>query len=115
MLNGGAGADRYVFDSGLNGATNVDQLVGFSAIDDTIVLDQTIFSRLSNGSLLASRFATGAAAHDSNDRPNDRIIYCSATGNMSYDAEWQRGGAQILFAQVAAGTLLTNADFLVVP
>lgn len=88
MLNGGAGADRYVFDSGLNGATNVDQLVGFSAIDDTIVLDQTIFSRLSNGSLLASRFATGAAAHDS----NDRIIYCSATGNMSYDADGSGAG-----------------------
>jgi Ca2+-binding RTX toxin-like protein len=111
VLNGGAGADRYVFDSGLNGATNVDQLVGFSAIDDTIVLDQTIFSRLSNGSLLASRFATGAAAHDS----NDRIIYDSATGSIFYDADGSGGGGQILFAQVAAGTTLTNADFLVVP
>ena len=111
VLNGGAGADRYVFDSALNGATNVDQLVGFSAIDDTIVLDQTIFSRLSNGSLSASRFATGAAAHDS----NDRIIYDSSTGNIFYDADGSGGGGQILFAQVAAGTALTNADFLVVP
>ncbi len=37
----------------------------------------------------------------------------SATGKIYYDADGNGGGAQVLFAQVTAGTALTNADFLV--
>jgi Ca2+-binding RTX toxin-like protein len=111
VLTGGAGADKYMFDSGLNGSTNVDQVAGFSAVDDTIVLDQTIFSALpSLGTLAAGRFFAGAAAHDA----DDRIIYDSATGKIFYDADGNGAGAQVLFAQLGAGTALTNADFLIV-
>jgi Ca2+-binding RTX toxin-like protein len=110
VLTGGAGADKYLFDSVLNSSTNVDQLVGFSAPDDTIVLDHTIFARLATGTLAAPGFFAGAAAHDA----SDRIIYNSANGNIYYDADGNGGGAQVLFAHVAPGTALTYADFLIV-
>jgi len=110
VLNGGAGADRYVFDTALNGSSNVDRLADFSAVNDTIVLDRTIFSQLATGTLPDSRFFAGTAAHDA----DDRIIYNAATGNIYYDADGSGAGAQVLFAQVAPGTVLTNADFLVV-
>ena len=45
---------------------------------------------------------------------DDRIIYDSVTGNIYYDADGNGAGTAVLFAQVAAGTALTNADFLIV-
>jgi Ca2+-binding RTX toxin-like protein len=110
LLTGGAGADKFVFDSALNGSTNVDQLIGFSAADDTIVLDRTIFAGIATGNLAAAGFFAGAAAHDA----SDRIIYNSANGNIYYDADGNGGGAQVLFAHVVPGTALTYADFLIV-
>jgi Ca2+-binding RTX toxin-like protein len=57
--------------------------------------------------LSAAAFRLGAAAADA----DDRIIYDSATGRIYYDADGSGGGAKVLFAQVAAGTTLTNTDF----
>lgn len=110
LLTGGAGADKFVFDSALNNSTNVDQLIGFSAVNDTIVLDQTIFAGIATGKLAATGFFAGTAANDA----SDRIIYDSGTGKIYYDADGNGAGGQVLFAQVAAGTSLTYADFLVV-
>lgn len=110
VLSGGPGADRYLFDSALNGTGNVDQLTDFSAIDDTIVLDRTVFTQLGTGALLPGRFFAGSAAHDA----DDRIIYDSATGKLYYDADGNGAGGQVLFAQLSPGTALTSADFLVV-
>jgi Ca2+-binding RTX toxin-like protein len=107
-LTGGTGADRFQFDAALSAATNVDDILDFSVADDTIFLDRDIFTGLAaNGALPASIFVNGTAAGDA----NDRIIYDSATGNIFYDANGNVAGAQILFATVAAGTALTNADF----
>jgi hypothetical protein len=60
--------------------------------------------------LSAAAFRLGTAAGDA----NDRIIYDKATGNIYYDADGSGGGAKVLFAQVTAGTTLTNADFIAV-
>jgi Ca2+-binding RTX toxin-like protein len=107
-LNGGAGIDRFRFDTALNAATNVDDILGFSVADDSIFLDRDIFTGFAaDGMLAASAFVNGTAAGDA----DDRIIYDSATGNIFYDATGNAAGAQILFATVAAGTALTNADF----
>ncbi len=101
----------FQFDSVLNATTNVDSITDFSVVDDTIALDQTIFSALpASGTLSASAFRAGTAAADA----DDRIIYDNATGRIYYDADGNGAGAQVLFAQVAAGLALTNADFLIV-
>ena len=109
-LSGGAGADRFIFNTSLDEATNVDRIIDFSVADDTIVLDDDVFTAIgATGTLAASAFRTGTEAQDA----DDRIIYDSATGRIYYDADGSGAGAQVLFAQVAAGLALTNADFLI--
>ncbi len=107
-LQGGTGADSYVFSTALGGG-NVDSIVGFSVVDDTIVLSNAIFTGLSVGTLAASAFVIGAAAADA----DDRIIYNSATGALFFDADGNGGGAAVQFATLATGLALTNNDFIV--
>ncbi len=107
-LQGGTGADNYVFSTTLSGG-NVDAIVGFSAVDDTIVLSNAIFAGLSLGTLTASAFVIGAAAADA----SDRIIYNSTTGALLYDVDGNGGIAAVQFATLATGLALTNSDFIV--
>ena len=110
-LDGAAGLDQFLFDTALNGSTNHDRILNFSVADDTITLDNDIFTDLgAPGALDSAAFFTGSAAQN----PEDRIIYNSATGNIYYDADGNGAGDQVLFAHVAAGTALTSADFLIV-
>jgi serralysin len=110
-LTGGTGADNFYFESALSASTNVDKIIDFSTVDDTIRLDNHIFTAAGvAGTLSANAFFTGAAAHDA----DDRIVYNSAAGNIYYDADGNGAGAAVLFAHVTAGTALTNADFVVV-
>jgi Ca2+-binding RTX toxin-like protein len=117
-LNGGAGndtiitgtgTDRVVFNTAL-GAGNVDLVQDFSHTFDTFLLDDAIFTALAPGVLPAAAFVIGAAAADA----DDRIIYDSASGALSYDADGAGGAAQTQFAQLATGLPLTNDDFLVI-
>ena len=106
-LSGGAGVDSFRFDSAL-GAGNVDAILDFSVADDTIYLSRAVFAAIgADGTLDPTAFHAGSAAADA----DDRIVYDAATGNIFYDADGSGGGAQILFATVAAGTALTHADF----
>ncbi|MFC3443391.1 beta strand repeat-containing protein [Sphingobium rhizovicinum] len=108
-LTGGVGSDRFVFDTALGG-DNVDRIVDFSGADDTILLDDAVFTGLAAGGLSTAAFHIGATAADA----SDRILYDSATGNLSYDADGNGAGAAILFAQLGTGLALTQADFVVV-
>jgi Ca2+-binding RTX toxin-like protein len=117
-LNGGAGgdylvgfggADNFAFTTALGGG-NVDHLADFSAVDDTILLENAVFTGLPNGALAPSAFVAGSAAADA----DDRIVYNSATGQIFFDADGNGAGAQILFATVNAGTILTASDFMVI-
>jgi Ca2+-binding RTX toxin-like protein len=109
-LTGSAGSDKFMFDAALNATTNVDRIVDFSVVNDTIGLDMSYFTQLSAGTLSASAFHTGTAAHDA----DDRVIYDKAAGKLYYDADGNGVGAAVLFATLGAGLALTNADFLVV-
>jgi Ca2+-binding RTX toxin-like protein len=111
MLTGLNGQDSFLFNTSLNAATNVDEIMDFNVADDTIRLDQDIFSsNLGLGNISAGEFLIGAAAQDA----NDRIIYNSATGALSYDSDGVGGAAAIQFAEVTPGLGLTHLDFLVV-
>ena len=118
VLNGGGaadyiigygGADSFAFTTALGGG-NIDILADFSVADDTILLENAVFTGLANGALAAGAFVTGAAAGDA----DDRIVYNSATGQIFFDADGSGGGAQIHFATVNAGTVLTASDFTVI-
>ncbi|MCE6961784.1 M10 family metallopeptidase C-terminal domain-containing protein [Cereibacter sphaeroides] len=109
-IRGGAGADVFVFTSAL-GNGNVDRIVDFRVVDDTIRLENHIFSGLSEGWLSSRAFArnaTGRAADSS-----DRIIYETDTGNLLYDRDGLGGSAAVRFAVLPTGLNLTNADFFV--
>lgn len=109
-LTGGAGSDTFAFDTAL-GAANVDTIADFSVADDTIQLENGIFTALgAPGTLAASGFVIGSAAQDA----DDRILYDSASGALSYDADGTGAAAAIRFATLATGLALTSADFLIV-
>lgn len=110
-IRGGLGNDTFLFNAAITGAVN---LLDFDATQDTLELDVTIFSELlgltnPDGTLLEGSFVEGTVAVDL----DDRIIYDATTGNIFYDPDGIGLQSQILFAQVQAGTPLTNADILI--
>jgi Ca2+-binding RTX toxin-like protein len=110
-LTGRLGQDSFLFDTALSAAFNVDVITDFNVADDTILLDDDVFSSsLGLGNISAGEFVIGAAAQDA----NDRIIYNSATGALFYDSDGNGGIAQIQFATLGFGLALTNLDFFVV-
>jgi Ca2+-binding RTX toxin-like protein len=111
ILVGGRGVDLFLFNTALNASTNVDRITDFSRADDTIQLDNDVFTAAGAvGTLSAAAFRAGTAAQDA----DDRIIYDSATGKIYYDADGNGAGSQVLFAKINAGIALTNADFSIV-
>ncbi|MBK8085133.1 MAG: hypothetical protein IPK28_15680 [Devosia sp.] len=109
-VSGGAGQDRFVFDTALDKYSNVDRILDFKAIDDTILLDDAVFKKVGALRSSAGAFVTGSKALDA----SDRIIYNAATGDLLYDADGSGKGAAIQFAKLGANLGLTNADFVIV-
>ena len=84
-LTGGAGEDSFRFSTAL-GNGNVDWITDFKVADDTILLDNLIFASVGgDGALALGAFYKSAAgvAHDA----DDRIIYDTDSGALSYDAD----------------------------
>jgi Ca2+-binding RTX toxin-like protein len=110
-LTGGTGKDSFVFNTKLNNVSNLDTLIDFSVKDDTIQLENAIFTKLGKtGTLAKGYFAIGSVAKDG----NDYILYDKHTGYLRYDADGSGKGASILFAKMAAGLGLTYADFHII-
>ncbi|MCA3276520.1 MAG: calcium-binding protein, partial [Roseomonas sp.] len=110
-LNGGAGSDQFIFNTALSLA-NVDTIVGYSAIDDVILLDDVVFTTLgSPGVLTAGAFKAGTAATDA----DDRIIFNGATGALLYDSDGVGGVAAVQFATLTGFTgVINNTEFLII-
>lgn len=111
ILNGGAGLDVLVFNEKLS-STNIDQIVNFSAVDDTIWLDKNDFRAFTaSGRIAVEAFNIGSAATQS----DDRIIYNKQTGALLYDADGLGGAAGMQFAQLTAlMDSLSASDFYVI-
>ncbi len=108
--------DVFVFDTPLNAATNVDQIIGFQASNqDQIRLDSSLFSAVTGGAtpgLDADEFRSvnGGSAQDA----NDHIVFDPLTGNLFYDADGNGGGVKVLFATlVGLNGTLDVTDFVV--
>jgi hypothetical protein len=111
-LSGGLGADTFQFDSPLNTRTNLDSIIDFSIIQgDMIQLSRSIFTAFTTpGTLAASAFVIGAAATTA----NQRILYNSATGILSYDRDGIGTIGAIGFANLSSGLALTNSSFSII-
>ncbi|WP_020178316.1 calcium-binding protein [Methylopila sp. M107] len=106
---GGLGADTFHFSTKL-GSGNVDALLDFSALDDTISLDKGVFKGIGKGDLDDDAFVIGTEATNG----DHRIIYDQASGTLFYDRDGSGGKYDaVAFAKVAAGTALTEDDFLI--
>jgi Ca2+-binding RTX toxin-like protein len=93
------GADTFVFNTVLNARSNVDTIYDFNAASgDKIELSTAIFSSIAHGSTTAM---------------TDGYIVQSS-GSLYYDADAGGTGSAILFANLANGAVLTDADFSVV-
>lgn len=109
-LTGGTGVDMFIFDAPLN-AAHSDRILDFTSGQDRIVLDDDTFTVLPTGGLSLTRFALGTSAGDS----SDRLIYDQPTGDLFYDRDGTGSAAQVLIANLGAGTTLHHTDFLIVP
>jgi len=113
-LTGGAGLDNFVFDAALNAASNVDTVMDFNVLQDTIRLDNAVMPGLGAvlGTLAAAKFwtSTTGLAHDA----DDRIVYETDTGRLFYDSNGNAAGGALQFAKLTPNLVLTNADFVIV-
>jgi Ca2+-binding RTX toxin-like protein len=110
-LTGRAGDDIFIFDTPLS-STNVDKITDYAPADDTIWLDNAIFTVLSNGPLASSAFKNlDLGAIDA----TDRILYDQDNGDLFYDRDGSGGtyGA-VKFADIVNEATLIAADFFIV-
>jgi Ca2+-binding RTX toxin-like protein len=111
-LTGGVGLDTFVFNTALT-TTGIDTIDGFNATDDTIQLENGIFTKLTVvGTLNTANFKIGTAAVD----VDDFIVYNNSTGALFYDADGSGAGAAVQIALLGVTThpAVTNADFVVI-
>ncbi len=110
---GGVGLDNFIFNSILNSTTNRDTISGFSVVDDTIHLENAIFTKYTTtGALTAGTFVSGAGAKALD--ANDYLVYNTANGILSYDADGNGAGTQVDIVTLTGIPVLTAADFLIV-
>ncbi len=111
VLTGGAGEDTFRFSTAL-GDGNVDRITDFRVADDTILLDNLVFAALGEDGPLAAgalyRSASGTA-HDA----DDRILYDTDSGVLSYDADGTGDDAAIRFARLSPDLALSASDFTI--
>jgi Ca2+-binding RTX toxin-like protein len=113
VLTGGAGLDAFLFNTALNAATNLDMLTDFSAADDTIRLENAIFTQLATtGTLNAAHFRASTAGTAADG--DDYILYDSDSGALYYDADGNGAGLAVQFASLTGNPVISNSDFMVI-
>jgi Ca2+-binding RTX toxin-like protein len=109
-LDGGEGSDTFVFDSKPS-KTNVDRIVGFNVVDDTIHLAKSAFTKIAKKGVLAKgAFHIGSKAHDA----SDRLIYDKTKGILFYDSDGTGAGAAVQVAVLDKNLKMTNKDLFVI-
>ncbi len=110
-LTGHTGQDVFVFGAALDGL-NIATLTDFTIADDSIELDDAVFSALALGAVASTAFVVNTTGLASTI--DHRLIYDEDDGNLYYDADGTGAGARVQFAVLDTGLALTNLDFLVV-
>jgi Ca2+-binding RTX toxin-like protein len=117
-LTGGSGRDTFVFDSQLDAVSNVDRIKDFTHLEDSIQLDDDVFTAFNatvSTTVLDANFQQGAGVTTAQDA-DDRIIYDTSTGKLYYDADGVGGTAAVQFAVVGTNShpTITAEDFVIV-
>lgn len=110
-LTGGAEEDTFRFSTAL-GNGNVDWINDFNVTEDTILLDNLIFANVGgDGELALGAFYRSAAgaAHDA----DDRIIYDTDSGALSYDADGTGQLDAVQYARLGTDLNLSADNFLI--
>lgn len=108
QVEGGAGADTFVFTVAVNKSMAV--ISDFTSGEDVIELSSDVFTALDVGALDAGAFAFGKVALEA----DDRILYRAESGALLYDADGDGAGSAIVFAMLQPGLALSASDFVVV-
>ena len=112
-MTGNSGADSFVFNTALNATTNTDTITDFAPVDDTLVLENAIFTKfVATGTIPAGTFVAnaGGVAGDA----NDFLLYDTNTGELFYDADGDGAGAKVEFVTLVGIPALTVTDFSVI-
>jgi Ca2+-binding RTX toxin-like protein len=115
-LYGEAGRDVFMFGARLNKRTNVDKLYDFRSKDDSVWLENKVFTKLGSGTASklkkfnSDMFVEGNKAQDR----EDRIVYDKKTGALYYDQDGTGSKAQVKIATLTNKTKLAYHDFFVI-
>ncbi len=105
-LAGGDGADTFVFSS-KSSISNLDTISDFQVGVDRIQLNRKVFSKLK---VAADYLAFGTAS----DSKSHYLIYDSASGKLSYDADGNVSKIKpVDIALIGKGLSLTSTDILI--
>lgn len=116
-LTGHSGRDTFVFDTKPHKRTNKDKIADYKVKDDTIWLDNKIFTKLGKkGSeakpekLNKKYFTIGSEAKDS----NDYVVYDKKKGRLYYDSDGSGSKAALEIAALTKGLKMTYHEFFVI-
>jgi len=111
LLKGGPGSDFFVFNTALNKTTNVDRISDFNIGNDTIRLENAVFTKVGLvGALKPGAFALSTATKAA----DDRIIYNKTSGQLFYDSDGSGAAVAIHFATLLNKPVVNAADFMVI-
>jgi Ca2+-binding RTX toxin-like protein len=107
VLTGGSGNDIFIFNAGVH---KRDVITDFVSANDTIRLENAVFTSLKPGLLAPSMFKLSTQPKDA----NDYIQYNKATGALIYDSNGSGAGGVVHFATLATKPTISYLDFFVI-
>jgi Ca2+-binding RTX toxin-like protein len=116
ILTGGKGKDAFIFNTKAS-KTNVDKITDFNVNDDSIYLENSVFTKLgkkgsekSPAKLSKDFFTIGSKAKDK----DDYVVYDKKKGVLYYDADGSGKGKAVEVAMLSKNLKMTAADILVI-
>lgn len=113
-LTGGLGSDQFVFNSALNGTTNLDTITDFLSGGDKLALDDAIFAQLAGG-FTTVNFVAGSSAELASYlfSANHYLKFNTTTKTLFYDATGSDSSDAVAFVQLTVSSTLAYSDILI--
>jgi Ca2+-binding RTX toxin-like protein len=107
-LTGGAGNDSFVFVSSLAGSADI--ITDYKIVEDTVRISRNLVGNLPPGILANIRFKNTAQGPIDAD---DRIIYESSNGRLSFDSNGSAVGGRVLIATLPTGLAMVASEIII--